>query len=349
MSTRALVALVALISVVGACSGGAATVPPGATGSTAPASTATPTASPSEAPSPSASAAAFPVTVTDDSGAVVTVSAEPEKIVSLTPGATEIVFALGAGDRVVGVSEVSDFPAAAAKLAKDPKTTVAKFDSVDVEKVVGLGADLVLAGGNGFNPAKDLAKLRSLGIPVLELDAQGAHGVDGVLHDVDLVGQVVGEEAAATTLVGSMKAQLDAISAAAKPAGTPPTVFYETGYDPTGGTIYGVADGSFVAGMITLAGGTPVTTGDPNNWAEPLEKLLAANPAVIVIGDAAYGSTPESIARRPGWGALTAVKKGILRPVSDTEITRPGPRLPIGLRNLALAIDPSASLPSPAP
>jgi len=278
----------------------------------------------------------------------VTLAAEPTKIVSLTPAATEILFALGAGDRVVGVSEVSDFPAAAAKLARDPKTTVAKFDSVDIEKVIGLGADLVIAGGGGFNPAKDLDKLRALHVPVLELDAQGGAGVDGVLRDIDLVGRATGEEPAATALVDSMKTQLDAISTAAKASGASPSVFYETGYDPTGGTIYGVADGSFVAGMITLAGGTPVTTGSTSDWAEPLEKLLSVDPAVIVLGDAAFGSTPEAVAKRPGWGALTAVKKGILRPVSDTEITRPGPRLPIGLRNLALAIDPSASLP-PAP
>jgi iron complex transport system substrate-binding protein len=340
--------LVALVGVLGACTGGAAaTIPADASPSTSASTAATPSASASPAPSASP-VAAFPLSLTDDSGLAVAIPAEPTRIVSLTPGATEILFALGAGDRVVGVSEFSDFPAAAAALARDPTTAVAKYDSVDVEKVIGLGADLVIAGGGGFNPAKDLDKLRALHVPVLVLDSAGESGVDGVLADIGLVGRAVGEPAAAATLADGMKTQLDAISAAAKASGKAPTVFYETGYDPTGGTIYGVADGSFVAGMITLAGGTPVTTGSATDWAEPLEKLLSVDPAVIVLGDAAFGSTPESVAKRPGWGALTAVKKGILRSVSDTEITRPGPRLPLGLRSLVLAIDPSASLP-PAP
>jgi iron complex transport system substrate-binding protein len=348
----ALIVVAALAFALAGCTSGAATVsiPADATGSTVPVTTATPAASGSgAAASPSTSpvpAPTFPLSLTDDSGSTVTLAAKPARIISLTPGATEILFALGAGDRVVGVSQVSDYPPAAAKLAGDPKTAVAKFDSIDIEKVVGLAPDLIFAGGGGFNPAKDIAKLRSLGLAVLVLDAQGTHGVDGVLKDIDLVGQAVGASGAAATLASSMRDQLDAISKAAVPTGTAPTVFYETGYDPTSGSIYGVADYSFVAGMIRLAGGNPILTGDPNNWAEPLEKLLAANPDVIVIGDAAYGSTADSLAARPGWGALTAVKKHILRPVSDIEITRPGPRLPTGLRNLALAINPAASLPA---
>ena len=100
--------------------------------------------------------------------------------------------------------------------------------------------------------------------------------------------------------------------------------------------------------MITLAGGEPITTGSPTVFSIPLETLVAADPEVIVLGDAAYGATADQVAARPGWGGMTAVKAGAIRPVDDVVVTRPGPRLVEGLRALALAIDPEASLP-PAP
>ena len=93
---------------------------------------------------------------------------------------------------------------------------------------------------------------------------------------------------------------------------------------------------------------SPITTGSPTVFSIPLETLVAADPEVIVLGDAAYGATADQVAARPGWGGMTAVKTGAIRPVDDVVVTRPGPRLVEGLRALALAIDPTASLP-PAP
>ena len=107
------------------------------------------TPAPSQAPSPSASlAAAFPLTLTDDEGTEVTIPAEPLKIASLTNAATEMLFALGVGDRVVG--KVEDFTPYPPEAAAVPD--VAKFGSVDVEKIVAMGTDLVIAGGSNFNP-----------------------------------------------------------------------------------------------------------------------------------------------------------------------------------------------------
>ena len=97
--------------------------------------------------------------------------------------------------------------------------------------------------------------------------------------------------------------------------------------------------------MIALAGGDPITTGSPTDFAIPLEKLIAADPEVIVLGDAAYGVTAEAVAARPGWDVMTAVKDGAIRPVNDVVVTRPGPRLVEGLRALALAIHPDAAVP----
>jgi iron complex transport system substrate-binding protein len=77
----------------------------------------------------------------------------------------------------------------------------------------------------------------------------------------------------------------------------------------------------------------------------PVERLVAADPEVIVLGDAAYGTTPEAVAKRPGWEGMTAVRTGAIRPVDDILVTRPGPRLADGLAALALAIDPKLQLP----
>jgi iron complex transport system substrate-binding protein len=325
-----LVTLVALA--LAACGGAAATTPPVAspTGSLAPAVTATPV--PSATP-----AAAFPLTLVDDEGTEVTIPARPERIVSLTPATTEILFAVGAGPRVVATTDFDDYPPEAV-----PLPDVASFQGVDVEKIVGLEADLVVAGGNSFNDPEALARLRTLGIPVL---AVYAPDVATVLRDIELVAAAAGEGEAGEALTATMQREIDAIAAAVAADGaTRPRVFYEL--DATK-EIYGPAADSFIAEMVALAGGDPITTGSPTVFSIPLETLIAADPEVVVLGDAAYGVTAEQVVARPGWDAMTAVKEGAIRPVDDVVVTRPGPRLAEGLRALALAIDPEVVLPAP--
>jgi iron complex transport system substrate-binding protein len=99
-----------------------------------------------------------------------------------------------------------------------------------------------------------------------------------------------------------------------------------------------------------MAGGDPITTGSPTVFSIPLEKLVVADPQLILLGDAAYGTTPAQVAARPGWSVMTAVKTGAIRAVDDTLVSRPGPRIVEALRALALAIDPTLTLPAaPAP
>jgi iron complex transport system substrate-binding protein len=162
-----------------------------------------------------------------------------------------------------------------------------------------------------------------------------------VAADVELVGRAVGRATAATSLASSMGADIDVLAAAVS-ALPKPRVFYEV--DATR-EIYGPADDSFLAQMVALAGGTPVTSGSAANFQIPLERLIAADPEIIVLGDAAFGTTPDLVATRPGWGIMTAVRQGAVRPVDDKLITRPGPRLAQGLRSLILAIHPDARLP----
>ncbi|HXS70673.1 MAG TPA: ABC transporter substrate-binding protein, partial [Patescibacteria group bacterium] len=199
--------LLALAFVVAACSSSAAsTTPIAPSASTALASaTPVPTVAPTPSPTPAAS---FPLTLTDDEGGTVTLAAEPRKIVSLTPAVTETLFAVGAGPRVVATDDSSDYPAAA-----KPLPDVVTFGTVDVEKIVSLKPDLVIAGGAGFTAADAIAKLRDLKIPVLVVSTPS---IEGIYKDIELVGSAVGATDEAKTVTAKMRADMQAIATAAQ-------------------------------------------------------------------------------------------------------------------------------------
>ncbi len=340
MSVATLVVAVA----VAACSASASPSPAPSVASTggvgpvvaspAPVSASPVPASPSAAASPATS---FPLTLTDDEGTSVTIPREPARVVSLSPAVTETVFALGRGSRLVGRTSSDDYPAAAASVP-----VVATFNGVETEKVVAQHPDLVIAGGNGLTPAKDIASMRRLGLLVVVVYAPTMNAVIG---DIELVGRAIGAGTEADALGAQLTGRIDAIAQAANAAGSRPRTFYEV--DATK-QIFGPAKDSFVAQMVQLAGGDPITSDDPTVWSISLERLVAADPQVIVLGDAAYGTTAAAVTARPGWGVMSAVKAGAIRPVDDTIVTRPGPRIADGLAALAESIHPGLALPSAA-
>lgn len=320
-------ALVALALVVGCGAGPTPTTRATASPTNPPV---TPTPIPAATQTPE-----FPRTVVDDEGTSLTLASKPQNIISLTPANTELVFALGAGDRLRGGTDFDDYPPEAVALPD-----VATFSGVLIEKVLALQPDLVLAGGNNFNPPADLARLRDLGVPVLVVYAPT---VDGVLADITLIARAIGADPAAQAMVSGMTARIDGVTTAVDGLDRP-RVFYEIGNEPE---IFGPAPNSFVADMVQLAGGEPITTTDPAVFSISLERLVSQDPQVIVLGDAAYGVCPDAVSGRAGWGSMTAVRDGAIKPVDDTIVTRPGPRLAEGLAALALTIHPDAAL-SPA-
>ena len=318
--------LITITTLVAACSAAATPVPTLVPTTPVPTAVATPTPAP-----------AFPAALTDDDGTAVTLKAEPQKIVTLTPAATETVFALGLGSRLVG--KVEDFSLYPPEAAKVPD--VAKFGSVDVEKIVSLGTDLVIAGGHSFNPPEAITKLRALGVPVLVLFAPD---VATSLTDITLIGRATGRPAEAAAITTAISTAFDQVKTA---AATLPKfrVYYEL--DATNG-YFGPAPDYFGTEMMKIAGSDPLTSGTPGVYQIDPEKIVAFNPQVILMGDAGYGMTAAQVAARAGWGVLAAVKDGNVRPVNDVVVTRPGPRLIQGIRELALAIHPDIVLP-PAP
>lgn len=306
-----------LVLVLAACTGGGVTPVP----TSAPTPTIAATLAPTATPAP-----AFPITVTDDEGTAVVLAAEPQRIVSLTPAATETLFAIGAGDRVVAkVEDITPFPPEA-----DALPVVATFQGVDVEKIVSLRADLVIAGGLGFTPPASVTQLRSLGIPVIVLYAES---VADALAGIEAIGAATGHAEEASSLTAAMQAEFDRLAALTQ--GLPkPLTFYEI--DATS-DIYTVPAGSLYEELLRMAGADPITT--DASYQISLEKLITANPAVILLGDGGY-TTPADVVARPNWSAIKAVVDKAIYPVNDTLITRPGPRLVDGLRALINTLHP---------
>ncbi len=310
-------AALAVAVLLAACTGTATAPPPTPTAIATIAGTVAPTATP---------APAFPTTIIDDEGASVAIPAEPQRIVSLTPAATETLFAIGAGPRVVAkVEDITPYPPEA-----DSLPVVATYQGVDVERIVTLRADLVIAGGLGFTPPAAVTQLRSLGIPVIVLYAESTAQA---LAGIDTVGLATGRSEAASALTASMQAEFDRLAALTDSLPKPLT-FYEI--DATS-DIYTVPSGSLYEELLRLAGADPITT--DSSYQISLEKLITADPAVILLGDGGY-TTAADVQARPNWGGIKAVKAGAVYPVPDTLITRPGPRLVDGLKALIAALHP---------
>ena len=315
-------------------------------GSSSPAATtATPSAT---SATPEATPAAYPLTLTDDAGRAVTILAAPERIVSLAPSNTEIVCALGACSAIVGVNDYrAGFPAdVLAAIADVPD--VASYGGVDREAVVAAAPDLVLAAGNELTSSADIKALTDLGMPVLVLYPES---LDEIYADIRLVGAALDTAGTADEVVAGMQARVRAVEEGVAGLDRPRT-FYEVSLFQ--GTIYTAGADSFLAALVTAAGGEPIT-GDAVTTAIQLEDLVAADPQLIVLGDAAYDAsiTPDVVAARPGWEGMSAVVAGRIVPLpEDVLITRPGPRIVDGLEALARAIHPEAfdrCVPRPPP
>ena len=322
-STPVPLLLAALVSVVLALAGCAID-------RSAPAATSVGSGAASPVASPT-DAAQFPLTVIDDAGREVALPAAPDRIVSLAPSNSEIVCALGACDRLVGVTDFDDYPPEVAEV--DDVVIAAQ---VDVERVVAAQPDLVLAGGNEHTPTPVIEQLIALDLPVMTLYAES---LEEVYADIQLVGTALAAGDEAAGVVEEMRARADAVVEAVSGADRPRT-FYEISVFE--GVIYTAGDDSFLASLLELAGTDPVV-GDRQSFAIQLEELVAADPEVILLGDASYDPsvTPESVAARAGWEGMTAVQTGRVLPYPhDVVTTRPGPRIVEGLEHLARAIHP---------
>jgi iron complex transport system substrate-binding protein len=283
------------------------------------------TATPTSAAPAAGPVASFPVTITDDASRSVTVKAEPKRIVSLAPAGTEILFALGQGSKVVGVTSYDDYPSQVASIAK-----VGDFAGPNVEAVAAAKPDLIIATSGVQSEV--VARLEALGATVVVLDPQSL--ID-VYADIENVGKVTGSTPAADKLVDSMKTDVAEVQ---RSVSASPTVsaFIEIGQNP----LFTTGAATLMDELITLAGGRNIVT-QPGYVSYSAEQLVKADPDVY-FATKGSSSSPAAIEKRPGYSQLGAVKNGRIVILDDSLVSRGGPRIVEGLEQIAAGLHPGA-------
>lgn len=298
-----------------------------------PAPTAEPTAAPTVEPTAEPTATIASLSFTDGRGTEITLPGPASRIVSLAPSNTEILFAVGAGGQVVGRDAFSDYPEAALAVTD----IGGGWGEIDTETLLTLDADLVLSA-DIIAPEQNAA-LEDLGLQVFVLP--NPLTFDDLYANLETVGELTGHEADAAALSESLQGRVDAVMASVGGAETLPLVFYQLdSSDPTAPWTAG--PGTFIDTLITMAGGRNVGAVLDGAWVQiSAEELIRQDPDIILMGDAVWsGLTPEDIAARPGWDAITAVQDGQVYAFDDNLVSRPGPRLVDGLETLAALFHP---------
>jgi iron complex transport system substrate-binding protein len=277
------------------------------------------------------------VTLADSMGNVVTLTAPPERIVSVAPSNTEMLFAVGAGDNVVGVTDYCNYPYNfTAWIEAGNMTSIGNYYSPSVEPIVALQPDLVLASTGSLDAA---ANLKALGYNVLVLEAKT---IDGVLQDILLVGRATGNDAKAGAVVSDIRERIDTIATQATAATTTPKVYHEVWNEP----LMSAGPGTFIDELITLAGGENIFNDATTSWpVTSSEAIIEKNPDVMFfpdmyMGQANFYETIEAVKDRPGWDSITAVKNNALYEINADIISRSGPRLVDALEDIAKMVHP---------
>ena len=270
------------------------------------------------------------ITITDDMGRTVYIDGIPQRIVCHVPGITEILFALGLEEKVVGVSDYCDYPEAA-KL----KEKVGGFWNPSVEKIVELQPDLVFTMGS---VEQLMTQLNSLGINYIVLQPQD---IDGVLKDIELTGKVTGTKKRAEKLIKDMQERISYVIARVEDAPRP-RVFYIIEATSLSNP-WTAGPGSFVDSLITIAGGENIGAKALAPWAQfSIEEVVASDPEIIIMS-ATHGTAftpPEALKGHPAWRETTAVKQDRIHIIDEDLAHRYGPRVILGLEEIAKIIHP---------
>lgn len=282
---------------------------------------------PAQAPEPTQQtpATSYPVTVTDDASRSVTVESEPQRIVSLAPANTEILYALGLGEKVVGVTSYDDYPAEVADVAE-----VGDFAGPNIEAVAAADPDVVFVttGVQG----DIIAQLEGLGAVVIAIDPQS---LEGVYENILEVAVVTNRPAEGERLVTEMKTAVEEVVALVEET-EPVTAFVEIAQNP----LFTAGKGTLIDELISLAGGRNVVTAE--GWVPySAEQVLKDDPAVY-LATLGSMSDPKQLEQRAGFEGLSAVGNERVIILDDNLVSRPGPRIVEGLRQIAEGLHPEA-------
>ncbi len=278
---------------------------------------AVPASSPaSDAADAPASTADFPVTLTDDQNRSVTLETKPQRIVSLLPSNTEILFAVGAGDQVVGVTSYCNYPKEAASREQVGGIT---NKSISIEAIVALEPDLILASDSHD---QIVPLLEEAGLTVMVLNPAT---FDDIFDNVELVGRATGHAQQAETLTNELRQRLKTVESRVESAADRPTVFYEVWYDP----LMTAGPNTFIGQLITLAGGENIFANVEEDWPQvSAEVVIERNPEVI-LGPTSHAEalTIDKINARASWEGISAIQNERIHMLDGDAVSRPGPRI----------------------
>ena len=266
-----------------------------------------------------------PLVVADSDGVELEFAEPPTRIVSFSPAATEILFAIGAGEQVIAVDEWANYPADVENLER------VKYIDPDPERVLALDPDLLLMA-TAQQP--QVEQLRSLGLNVMfniEPDS-----IEGVLDQILLFGQITGHNAEAEALVADMRDRIAAVEAVVADVEQGPRVFYELSSE-----LYTAAPDTFIGGSLELLKAENIAAGAETAFPQlTAEALIDANPEVVLLADHVWGEDLETVSARPGWDAVDAVINERVYGVDPDTGNRPGPRVVESLEEIARLLYP---------
>lgn len=272
-----------------------------------------------------------PGTYTDDLGRAVTIDKIPQRIVSHVPSITEILFALGLDEKIVGVSDYCNYPEET-KL----KPSVGNYFNPSIENIVALEPDLVLTDGH----SESIKQLDELNPPITYLVIDPGD-IDGIFKDIELLGKVTGVEKEAGELIRDMQNDMSRVLNRVKDA-PKVKVFYvidatDLNYPWTAGP------GSFVDALIIMAGGENIAAQAQGAWVQlSLEAVVASDPEIIIL-PAKHGTAftpPETLREHLIWQRITAIRQDRIFTIDDDLVSRYGPRIIQGLEEMARIIHP---------
>ena len=268
---------------------------------------------------------AFPVQATDLMGQTVTVNSAPQKIVSLSPSTTEILFALGLGEKVIGVDDMSNYPE---KAAETPQ--MGDYNGPNVELIASAQADLILAGNTLQSEA--ITALQALNVPVAGVEAQSlAQIYDSIL----LIGTLTGADTQAQNLVAELKQKEQSIAELAKKLPNKPKVYYVMSFGEFGNWTCG--SGTMIDDYITLCGGVNIAHDGGAPWMDfSLEKVVEGNPDILLLDSNA--GTVEQLAAEQSYAQTAAVANSHVFVLPADVISRPGPRMAEAMEQIYNAI-----------
>jgi iron complex transport system substrate-binding protein len=266
----------------------------------------------------------YPLAIVDTVGREVTLAAQPQRVASLSPAATEILFTIGAGDQVIAVDKYSNYPQEA--------TTREQLDAFEpnLEAIAAVQPDLVLLF---YDPGELAASLERLGITTAVLGSveETPESVAAVFDQIRLLGQMTDHVQEAEELVADMQGRIDAIEEALADVEQGPRIFHEVD-----ATLYTAAPDSFVGGLYKILKAQNIAAEADQPFPQlSQEVIIGRDPEVIILADGDYGESPDTVKGRPGWENVSAVRNDRIFVIDPDIVSRAGPRLVEALETLA--------------